>query len=198
MTRPDLHAPGSSPCPFNAPVTTCPRRSAASSAASLSSPRSLVCSGSTDWSSLTGPGGAGKTRLALVAAGELVEVFDDGVWLVELAPLTDPALVTQTVAGALEVREQPGRPLTRVLRDYLATRRLLLVLDNCEHLVDACAVLVENLLHACPDLHVLTTSRESLSIPGEIASPVPALDLAWEAARASSPTERRRSTRGSR
>ena len=133
--------------------------------------------------SLTGPGGAGKTRLALVAAGELVEVFDDGVWLVELAPLTDPALVTQTVAGALEVREQPGRPLTRVLRDYLATRRLLLVLDNCEHLVDACAVLVENLLHACPDLHVLTTSRESLSIPGEIASPVPALDLASEAAR---------------
>ena len=133
--------------------------------------------------SLTGPGGAGKTRLALVAAGELVEVFDDGVWLVELAPLTDPALVTPTVAGALEVREQPGRPLTRVLRDYLSTRRLLLVLDNCEHLVDACAVLVESLLHACPDLHVLTTSREPLSIPGEIASPVPALDLASEAAR---------------
>ena len=131
--------------------------------------------------SLTGPGGAGKTRLALVAAGELVEVFDDGVWLVELAPLAEPASVAQTVATVLDVREQPGRPLARVLSDYLATRRLLLVLDNCEHLIDASAVLVESLLRGCPDLHVLATSREALSVDGESAWPVPALTLASEA-----------------
>jgi hypothetical protein len=84
---------------------------------------------------LTGSGGCGKTRLALQVAADLLDEYTDGVWLVELAPLADPALVPQTVASALGVREQPGRPLTETLVDYLRRKALLLVLDNCEHLL---------------------------------------------------------------
>src|ERR671915_913197 len=124
---------------------------------------------------LTGSGGCGKTRLALAAAGELVQGFGDGVWLVELAPLADPSLVPQAVASTLGVREQPGRPLTEPLSDYLRTRKLLLVLDNCEHLVEACAELAAVLLRSCPELRILATSRESLGIVGEVARPVPPL-----------------------
>ena len=126
---------------------------------------------------LTGSGGCGKTRLALAAADELVEGFEDGVWLVELAPLVDPSLVPQAVASTMGVREQPGRLPTETLSDYLRTRKLLVVLDNCEHLVKACAELVETLLHSCPELRVLATSRESLGITGEVAWPVPSLSL---------------------
>jgi predicted ATPase len=126
---------------------------------------------------LTGPGGAGKTRLALAAASELVERFEDGVWMVELAPLGDPSLVPQAVAAAPGVREQPGRPLTETLSDYLASKKVLLVLDNCEHLIEACAELAEALLRSCPGLRVLTTSREALDISGEVAWPVPSLSL---------------------
>jgi hypothetical protein len=82
---------------------------------------------------LTGSGGCGKTRLALAVAGELVEGFEDGVWLVELAPLADPSLVPQAVASTLGVREQPGRSLTETLSDYLGSKKTLLVLHNCEH-----------------------------------------------------------------
>src|SRR5919112_523188 len=126
---------------------------------------------------LTGPGGCGKTRLALAAAGGLVERFEDGVWLVELAPLADPSLVAQAVASTLGAREQPGRPLTEMLSGYLGSKKLLLVLDNCEHLIEACAELAEALLRSCPELCVLATSREALGITGEVAWPVPSLSL---------------------
>jgi non-specific serine/threonine protein kinase len=126
---------------------------------------------------LTGPGGCGKTRLALAAVNELVERFEDGVWMAELASLADPSLVPQAVASTLGVRERPGSSLTGALSDYLRTRKLLLILDNCEHLIDACAELAEEWLHSCPGLRVLATSREALGITGEIAWPVPSLSL---------------------
>ena len=126
---------------------------------------------------LTGSGGCGKTRLALAAASELVEKFDDGVWMVELASLAEPSLVPQAVAFTLGVRERPVNSLTEALSDYLRTRNLLLILDNCEHLIEACAELVEALLRSCPELRVLATSREALGITGEIAWPVPSLSL---------------------
>ena len=126
---------------------------------------------------LTGSGGCGKTRLALAAASELVERFEDGVWMVELASLAEPSLVPQAVAFTLGVRERLGSSLTEALSDYLRTRKLLLILDNCEHLIEACAELAEALLHSCPGLRVLTTSREALGITGEVAWPVPSLSL---------------------
>ncbi len=126
---------------------------------------------------LTGAGGCGKTRLALAAASELVERFEDGVWLVDLAPLADPALVPQAVASTLGVREQPGRLLTEILSDYLRSKTVLLILDNCEHLIGACAQLTETLLHSCPELCVLATSREALGISGEVVWVVPSLSL---------------------
>src|ERR671917_398133 len=126
---------------------------------------------------LTGSGGCGKTRLALAAAAELVDAFEDRVWLVELASLGDPSLVPQAVASTLGVREQPGRFLAGTLSDHLGSRKALLVLDNCEHLVEGCAELAEALLRSCPKLRILTTSREALSIAGEIAWPVPSLTL---------------------
>jgi non-specific serine/threonine protein kinase len=97
--------------------------------------------------------------------------------LVELAPLSDPSLVPQAVASALGVREQPGRPLTETLSEYLASKKVLLVLDNCEHLIEACAELAESLLRSCPELRVLATSREALGIAGEVTRPVPSLSL---------------------
>jgi predicted ATPase/DNA-binding CsgD family transcriptional regulator len=126
---------------------------------------------------LTGAGGCGKTRLALATTGELSEGFEEGVWLVELAPLADPSLVAQAVAAALGVREQPGRSMTEMLSGYLGSKKLLLVLDNCEHLIEACAELAEALLRSCPGLRVLATSREALGITGEVAWPVPSLSL---------------------
>jgi predicted ATPase/class 3 adenylate cyclase/uncharacterized protein HemY len=126
---------------------------------------------------LTGSGGCGKTRLALQVAADLLEAYPDGVWLVELAPLADPTLVPQTVASALGVREQPGRPLTETLGDYLKPKALLLILDNCEHLLTACAQLADTLLRNCPRLRVLASSREGLGIGGEQTYRVPSLAL---------------------
>ncbi|MDQ3863613.1 MAG: AAA family ATPase, partial [Actinomycetota bacterium] len=126
---------------------------------------------------LTGSGGCGKTRLALAIASELVKGYEDGVWMVDLAPLADPALVPQEVASTLGVREQPGRILTEILSDYLRSKKVLLVLDNCEHLIGACAELAEALLQSCPKLHILATSREAMGITGEVAWPVPSLSL---------------------
>jgi predicted ATPase/DNA-binding CsgD family transcriptional regulator len=126
---------------------------------------------------LTGSGGCGKTRLALAVASEVVEGFEDGVWLVELAPLVDPSLVPQAVASALGLRDQPGRSPTEALSRYLGSKSVMLVLDNCEHLVEACATLAEALLRFCPRLRVLATSREALGITGEVAWPVPPLSL---------------------
>jgi predicted ATPase/class 3 adenylate cyclase len=128
---------------------------------------------------LTGPGGTGKTRLALQLAAEVLEAkqFPEGVWLTELAPLADVTLVAQTIASTLGVREQPGRTLLDVLADYVRAKNLLLILDNCEHLIESCAQLADTLLRAAPHLKILATSREALGIAGEIAYRVPSLPV---------------------
>ena len=126
---------------------------------------------------LVGPGGTGKTRLALEVASGLLPAYPDGVWLVELAALSEAALVPQALAATLGVREVAGVPLVDALAHELRHRRLALVLDNCEHLVAACARLAEALLLVCPHLHILATSREPLHIPGEVVWPVPPLEL---------------------
>ncbi|MGH8910086.1 MAG: BTAD domain-containing putative transcriptional regulator [Egibacteraceae bacterium] len=124
---------------------------------------------------IIGPGGAGKTRLALQTAAATADEFRDGVWLVDLAPIRDAAGVALAVAAALGVRDQPARPITATLADYLHGAHTLLVLDNCEHLIDACADLAAALLAACPAVRILATSREALAVPGELAWPLPPL-----------------------
>jgi len=126
---------------------------------------------------LIGPGGSCKTRLSLAVASRQVGMFEDGVWLVELAPLSDPDLVPLAVASVLGVRETPGTPLVEKLVAYLGPRNVLLVLDNCEHLIEVCASLAETLLRRCPDLRVLATSREALGVVGELLFDVPPLSL---------------------
>jgi len=126
---------------------------------------------------LIGPAGTGKTRLALHVAADLTDVFPDGVWLVELAPLSDPAMVPPAVAAVLGVREQPGTALVDALTESVGRRRLLLVLDNCEHLVAACRHMAETVLGRCPHLRLLSTSREGLALTGESLFPVPPLSL---------------------
>ncbi len=126
---------------------------------------------------LIGPGGTGKTRLALQLAADLLPSFSDGVWLAELAPLADPALILQTIASVLGLREQLGMSLSELVSDYLRAKNILLVVDNCEHLVEACAQLVDQLLHACPNLKVIASSREALGITGETIYRVPSLSL---------------------
>jgi predicted ATPase/uncharacterized protein HemY len=122
-------------------------------------------------------GGCGKTRLAIQVAADLLEEYPEGVWLVELAALTDSALIVQAVASALSVREAASRPLLTTLCEALQSRQLLLVLDNCEHLIEACAQLVETLLRGCPKLKILATSRELLGVSGEAAWRVPPLSV---------------------
>ena len=124
---------------------------------------------------LTGAGGSGKTRLALEVAAKLRDDFADGVWFIQLAPLADPALVPQSLLIALDINEQANRSALTVAVDFLHPKRSLLILDNCEHLIQACAQLVETLLHTCPSLHVLATSREGLNIDGETLYLVPTL-----------------------
>jgi len=126
---------------------------------------------------LTGVGGIGKTRLALEIAAALVETFPDGVWFVDLAPLAEPDLVLPTVATVLGLREHPSQPLHTTLVAALRSQHLLLVLDNCEHLVDTCARLSEEIVRTAPDVRILVTSREALRIAGEVGRPVPPLAL---------------------
>jgi predicted ATPase/DNA-binding SARP family transcriptional activator/DNA-binding CsgD family transcriptional regulator len=126
---------------------------------------------------LTGACGSGKTRLALKAVGDLVGEYPDGVWLVELAELSEEAMLSQAVAEALGVSERPGQPLTDTLMNALREKKMLLVLDNCEHLIDAVARLVDTLLDSCPHLRVLATSREALGVAGEVKWMVPPLSL---------------------
>ncbi|MCW3052492.1 MAG: transcriptional regulator, LuxR family, partial [Chthonomonadales bacterium] len=126
---------------------------------------------------LTGSGGCGKTRLSLQVAADMLDQYPDGVWLVELAPLADPDVVPQEVASALKVSEQVGKTFLQTLTDHLKSRRLLLVLDNCEHLLSACAQLCNALLRACPHLTILASSREGLGISGELSYRVPSLSL---------------------
>jgi predicted ATPase/class 3 adenylate cyclase len=124
---------------------------------------------------LTGSGGTGKTRLSLQVAAEVLDSFKDGVWFVELAPLTDPALVPITIASVLGVREEQGRPLLATLMDWLHHKQLLFILDNCEHLIEACAQLADAVLHASRETRILASSREALGIAGESAYRVPSL-----------------------
>ena len=126
---------------------------------------------------LCGPGGAGKTRLVLAVAKEVIEEFRDGVWLVELAALSDPELVPRAVASVLGVRESPDRLPTEDLVEHLKGLRTLLILDNCEHLVERCADLTDTLLRNCPDLKILATSREPLRVAGESNFMVPSLSV---------------------
>ena len=125
---------------------------------------------------LTGSGGAGKSRLSQQVGMECVHQFSDGVWLVELAPVTDPALVPQALLSTFNLREDRHRSVLDVLIDYLRTKTLLLVLDNCEHLIEACAQISEALLQACPKLRILASSREALGITGEVTYRVPSLN----------------------
>ncbi len=154
---------------------------------------------------ITGPGGVGKTRLALQVAGVLTSQFTDGVWWIGLASLieTTPSkkrllsqqpnlpipqaeddampmgteLVAQAVAKTLRILESPGLPVLEGVIEYLHDRQLLLVLDNCEHLIEACAALAERLLNDCPQVTILATSREALGVPGEKAWPLQSLSL---------------------
>ena len=133
---------------------------------------------------LTGTGGTGKTRLAVEAGARVVGRFPDGVWLAELAGIADPGLVAAQVMGALGVRQAGDVPMLEALIYRLRSAELLLILDNCEHLLDACAGLAGALLRAAPGLRVLATSREPLGIPGEVTYPVRPLDLPPETAQA--------------
>jgi predicted ATPase/class 3 adenylate cyclase len=126
---------------------------------------------------LTGPGGTGKTRLSLQAAADFLDRFEDGVWLVELAPVTDPAILVPTVAATFGLRADQQNTLEDTLIQYLRGRNLLLILDNCEHLIDASAEFVQQVLDVCPKVKILASSREALGIPGEIAVRVPSLSL---------------------
>ena len=129
---------------------------------------------------LVGVGGMGKTRLALHAAADLIEDFPDGVWLVEFAKLRDPALVPQHAAAVLGVSAQEaveGRDVGDVLTSYLQDKKLLMLFDNCEHLIEACAELAENLLRGCPEVKLFATSRENLGVPGEKSFVVPSMEV---------------------
>jgi predicted ATPase/class 3 adenylate cyclase len=125
---------------------------------------------------LTGPGGVGKTRAGLQVAAELLDGSGDGVWFADLAPLHDPDLVAVTVANVLGIAQEPGRSLTDTLIEAIGQRSLLLMLDNCEHVLDACAKLADALIRGCPSIVLLATSREPLGIDGERVHRVPSLD----------------------
>ena len=124
---------------------------------------------------LIGTGGTGKTRLMLEAAGGIDPLPRDGVWLTELAPVADPDIIPQEVARALGVRDQPGTPAIETLIDFLRYKELLLLLDNCEHVIGAAAELADRILAACPSVAVLASSREALGIAGEAVFQVPSL-----------------------
>jgi predicted ATPase/class 3 adenylate cyclase len=126
---------------------------------------------------LIGPGGTGKTRLSLQLGAEVLSHFADGVWFVELAPLADPALVVQSIANVLAVRAQMGMSLKNIVLDFLRAKNLLLVFDNCEHLVEACAQLADEFLHNAPNLKIVASSREALGISGETVYRVPSLGV---------------------
>ena len=135
---------------------------------------------------LTGAGGSGKTRLALEVGRDLVGAYPDGVWLVELAGLSEGELVPQTVAAALGVKERPSQPLPVTLVEFLRAKQTLLVVDNCEHLLEATAGLVDILLDSCQHLRILATSREALDVTGEVRWTVPPLSVPEPQGRASS------------
>jgi predicted ATPase/class 3 adenylate cyclase len=126
---------------------------------------------------LTGAGGSGKTRLGLQVAAELLDGSGDGVWLVELAPLSDPDAVASTISSVLGITSQAGRPPLETLLDALVPQHMLIVLDNCEHLIGDCAKVADAILRRCPQVHLIATSREPLGIGGETIYRVPSLSL---------------------
>ena len=126
---------------------------------------------------LTGLGGVGKTRLALELAARLVEDYPDGVWFVDLSGIADPSLVPAQVAAVLGLRESAALPLLDILRNYLRTRELLLILDNCEHLLPSCAELIETLLQGAPPLRILATSRDSIGVTGGVEYAIEPLEV---------------------
>jgi predicted ATPase/transcriptional regulator with XRE-family HTH domain len=130
---------------------------------------------STPLLTLTGTGGCGKTRLAIEVAKGRLDRYPDGVWLIELAPLTDPTRIAQTTAATLGVREVFGEPILQTLTQHLRAKRVFLVFDNCEHVIDGAAEVVDALLRSCPQVRVLATSREALRISGEVSWRVPSL-----------------------
>lgn len=130
---------------------------------------------------LTGAGGAGKTRLSVEVATGLTNEFGDGIWYVDLAPVADSIVVPVTIARTLGLPDQPGRSPIETVQRFISDRKLLLVLDNCEQILDACGDVITTLLNGCPQLTVLTTSREPISVAGEVTWRVPSLSLHDEA-----------------
>lgn len=126
---------------------------------------------------LTGSGGTGKTRLSLQVAAELLDQFPHGVWFIELAALADPELIPRTILSAIGVSEQQGKPPLELLKGYLQGKKTLIVLDNCEHLIEASAKLADALLNVAPELKIMASSREALGVKGELSHPVPSLSL---------------------
>ena len=124
---------------------------------------------------LTGSGGTGKTRLSLQVATELLDQFPHGIWFVELAPLSDPEMIPQAILSTIGLNEQAGKSAIELLKEYLRERKSLIVLDNCEHLIDASARMADTLLNAAPELKILASSREALGVRGELSYPVPSL-----------------------
>jgi len=133
--------------------------------------------GTTHLLTLTGTGGTGKTRLSMQVAADLLDQFPDGVWLIELATIDDPSQVAAAIAAPLRVRDEPGQPMLLTLTNYLRNKQLMIILDNCEHLVAECARIAETLLRASPGLQILASSREPLGIAGERTWPVPSLSI---------------------
>jgi predicted ATPase/class 3 adenylate cyclase len=126
---------------------------------------------------LTGPGGVGKTRLAIEIAGELLDEFDEGIWFIDLGVLTDPDFVVPAIASAIGVMPAPGQPILETVVEHLRGRRVLMVFDNCEHLLDSTARTVDAILRSCSLVRVVATSREGLAIAGETVRPVPSLSV---------------------
>jgi len=128
---------------------------------------------------LTGSGGVGKTRLAIQVVADILELFPDGVWFLDLAPLSDPSLVPNTFASVLGLREpaDPSLSITDLLINYFRSRTALVIFDNCEHLIESCAQLINSLLTSCENLSILATSREALRVSGEVPYRVPSLEI---------------------
>ena len=133
--------------------------------------------GSTRLLTLIGPGGTGKTRLSLRLAGKHIPDFTDGVWFAELAPISNPDDIPSTLASVFDLREVQNVPLLDILLDYLRAKHLLLILDNCEHIIESSAQIADQLLHTCPQLKIIASSREALGISGETVFRVPSLPM---------------------
>jgi len=127
--------------------------------------------------SLTGAGRTGKTRLAIQFVSEIIDEFENGVWLTELSPVTDPELIVKEISAILKMKEEPGRDLFDTLKEFLKDKTILLLIDNCEHLIEKCTSIVSDLLAYCPKLKIISTSRTSFNIPGETLYRIPPLSM---------------------